>query len=141
MDQILFHFEEVQTNILTHPKLTQNWLVSVARDENASIEQLNYIFCTDEYLLQINQQFLNHDNYTDVITFPYSSSPIVADIYISIDRVEENYQQYGCTFQEELTRVMVHGLLHLVGYNDKSKDEVELMREKESAYLSLLLNT
>lgn len=101
--------------------------------------ELNYIFCTDPYLHNINRRFLKHDTYTDIITFDNSTVQdfIEADIYISLDRVRENARKFNVTFDEELHRVMVHGLLHLAGYGDKSPSEKVLMKKKEDAYLSL----
>ena len=100
---------------------------------------LNYIFCTDEYLREINIQFLKHKTYTDIITFNYnpSKTEIEGEIYISIDRVRENADTYKTDFLTELNRVMIHGVLHLLGYNDKNKSEKRAMREKEDSYLSL----
>jgi probable rRNA maturation factor len=118
-----------------------DWLLHVAKEESTHIVQLNYIFCSDEYLLEINQTYLNHDDYTDIITFPYKEgSEVEGDLFISLDRVEENAQTYGCKFEEELRRVMVHGLLHLTGHKDKSEVESQDMRHAEDKYLSLYQN-
>lgn len=117
----------------------QSWLIKVAKQERHTINSLNYIFCSDEHLLKMNIEYLNHNTYTDVISFDSSEEPgiVEGDIFISIDRVKENAIDRNLAFQEELDRVMVHGLLHFLGYNDKTKDEIKLMREKEEAYLSL----
>ena len=107
--------------------------------EGCNLTQVCYIFCSDEYLYNLNQEYLNHDTYTDIITFPYSEPPLVeGDIFISIDRVKENASQFGAPFEQELHRVMIHGVLHLCGYSDKSPDEEALMRKKEDEALQLL---
>ena len=118
---------------------TRSWLNQVAASENRSIGSLNYIFCSDPYLLQINRDYLAHDTLTDIITFDNSESGAVieGDIYISIDRVLDNADKFQVTFNQELHRVMVHGLLHLLGYRDKSVNQKKTMRKKESLYLSL----
>jgi probable rRNA maturation factor len=108
--------------------------------EGFELEELNYIFCSDEYLHQMNLTYLNHDTLTDIITFDNSEAEqiIEGDIFISIDRVKENSEEFDVLFETELHRVLVHGLLHLFGYKDKSEREKVLMREKEEACLSLL---
>ncbi len=118
---------------------TRAWLRHVVAAENKSLVELTYIFCSDSYLLGINIEYLRHDTLTDIITFNTSENEagISGDIYISIERVSENAAKYQVSFAEELHRVMVHGLLHLLGYNDKSAGEKKIMREKEFAYLSL----
>jgi rRNA maturation RNase YbeY len=112
------------------------WLNEVARQEGKRILELTYIFCSDDYLLQINQEYLNHDTLTDIVTFDNSEDPnkIEGDIFISIDRVKENGDALG-TKETELGRVMVHGLLHLLGYKDKKKEDKVLMTEKEDFYI------
>jgi rRNA maturation RNase YbeY len=98
---------------------------------------MNYIFCSDKYLLSINQQFLNHDTYTDIITFGLhdKGTPVVAEVYISTERVKENAATHGVTYTNEMLRVLFHGALHLCGYKDKRKSDVLTMRAKEDAYL------
>lgn len=125
---------------LRHPKKTSNWIKKAIEKESASLISLNYVFCTDDYLREINIQFLKHKTFTDIITFNYnpSETEIEGEIYISIDRVHENAATYKTDFFTELNRVMIHGVLHLLGYNDKSKAEKAAMREKEDTYLSLL---
>lgn len=117
----------------------KKWLQSIASEENFKIKDLNYVFCTDEYLLDINIQHLNHDSYTDIITFDFSSDtslPIIdAEIYISVDRVRENATKFDKTLPNELSRVLTHGILHLCGYKDKSSSEQKIMREKEDYYI------
>lgn len=114
------------------------WLTLVAHREGYIIGELTYIFCSDDGLLDINNRFLNHDYYTDVITFDYSVETMAAgDIFISIDRVSENAQEYGVPFIDEVHRVLVHGLLHLIGYKDDSDKAKNEMRGLEDLYLSL----
>ncbi|MFM2441362.1 rRNA maturation RNase YbeY [Aquirufa sp. A-Brett2-15D] len=112
------------------------WLNEVAKQEGKRILELTYVFCSDDYLLQINQEYLNHDTLTDIVTFDNSEDPnkIEGDIFISIDRVKENGDALG-TKETELERVMVHGLLHLLGYKDKKKEDKALMTEKEDFYI------
>ncbi len=107
------------------------------KKEGQKLEALNYIFCSDKRLLHINRQYLKHDFYTDIITFDLSASPATTgEIYISIDRVRDNAKTLGTTFKSELHRVIFHGALHLCGYGDKKKEEVETMRKKEDYWLS-----
>jgi rRNA maturation RNase YbeY len=112
------------------------WLNEVAKQEGKRILELTYVFCSDDYLLQINQEYLNHVTLTDIVTFDNSEDPnkIEGDIFISIDRVKENGDALG-TKETELERVMVHGLLHLLGYKDKKKEDKVLMTEKEDFYI------
>ena len=112
------------------------WLNEVAKQEGKKILELSYVFCSDEYLLKINQEYLNHDTLTDIVTFDNTEDPkkIEGDIFISIDRVKENGEKLG-TSETELERVMVHGLLHLLGYKDKKKEDKALMTEKEDFYI------
>ena len=128
---ITFHKEEVDFNMPDEGAL-QKWLEDVVVSKKKSIVQLTYIFCSDEYLLNINQTYLNHDYFTDIITFPYKQgNEIESDIFISIDRIEENARTFDSTFERELLRVMAHGVLHLLGYKDKSTEEEAEMREQE----------
>jgi rRNA maturation RNase YbeY len=138
MVEISYHLADIET--LPFQGLEQkysHWLEKVAIDENVTIQNLTYIFCSDEYLLDINIKYLDHDYYTDIITFPYKEGQeIEADLYISVDRVKENADEFNVDFHNELNRVMVHGFLHLIGYKDKTADDVALMRSKEDLYLS-----
>jgi probable rRNA maturation factor len=123
---------------LTHKSDLRLWLNQIVSDHGKQIKQVNYIFCTDTYLKQINKRFLRHNDYTDIITFDYSEDErIQSDIFISIERVRENALTYNVTVPDELHRVLAHGLLHLVGYKDKSPDEKSIMTQKEEYYLSL----
>jgi len=115
----------------------KRFLEEIVSDEKKELHQLNYIFCSDEYLLKINQDFLKHDVYTDIITFDLGNgTQINGEIYISVDRVKENAAFYkSSSFKKELFRVIIHGVLHLVGYGDKKKSESKVMRTKEDYYL------
>lgn len=119
----------------------KKFIISLFRSEKTELAGLNYIFCTDKRLLEINRQFLKHDFYTDIITFPLSSPgmPVEAEIYISIDRVKDNARTLGASFKSELRRVIFHGALHLCGYGDKTKEEKEAMRIMEDKYLEKCL--
>lgn len=127
---------------LEHTILTSvaPWLTDVAATENRQLTSLVYIFCSDAHLLSVNQQFLQHDYYTDVITFDYreeEEQPLEGDIFISIDRVTENATIHSDSFITELLRVMVHGLLHLIGHDDKTSESMQSMRRLEDKYLHL----
>lgn len=114
-------------------------LSKISISEETAIRSIRYIFCSDEFLLGLNQQFLKHDTYTDILTFTLSGEkdPIDAEIYISIDRVKENADKLKQDFHSELKRVMIHGILHLCGYNDHSPEEKLVMRAKENEYLGI----
>ena len=115
-----------------------HWISRVINSERAIIGDINYIFCDDPYLLQLNKMHLNHDTFTDIITFDYSQGKSLSgDIFISAERVLENSRIYNTEFQEELLRVMAHGLLHLAGYDDKTKEDIEVMRSKENEKIEL----
>ncbi|SHO62071.1 rRNA maturation RNase YbeY [Algoriphagus zhangzhouensis] len=134
------HFFTEETPFQLKQKLNRKkWLKEIAKGENYSINDLNYIFCTDEYLYQINVEYLNHDTYTDIITFDNSEieNEIEADIFISVDRVKENASKLNVPIEDELSRVISHGLFHLMGYKDKKKAEAELMRSKEEFAINL----
>lgn len=138
MSSIYFHSEE--TGFTLKPKrVYKNWIRQIISQEEKELDAINYIFCNDKYLHKINLEHLNHDNYTDIITFPYSDSDIIeGDIYISIERVEENAKAYKVPFSKELHRVMAHGILHLCGYKDKTNNEKAIMRKKEDWCINLL---
>ncbi|GAA4338015.1 rRNA maturation RNase YbeY [Flaviaesturariibacter amylovorans] len=133
---IRFHYVAQQFPF-AHRTSLKKFLLDLAKEEGMGVEAINYIFCSDEYLLEINRQHLNHDTYTDIITFPFSpqGAPILSDIYISVERVRENAGKYGHSFAAELHRVIFHGLLHLCGYKDKKKEEQKAMREREEYWL------
>ncbi len=116
------------------------WLINIAGRNGKEIENLSLIFCSDEYLLRLNQETLQHDFYTDILTFPYSGAKskfVSGDIFISIQRVEENAVTFGVAFVDELHRVIIHGLLHLTGFDDHSQAEKEAMKKQEDIALSL----
>lgn len=132
-----YHFED--TDFVFKGK-TKNgkWLRLVAESEIRTLGDINIIFCSDNYILDINQRFLGHDYFTDIITFDYCEKDrLNGDLFISIDSVRENAVEYKEEFQRELARVMVHGVLHLIGYDDHTKTEMKEMRSKEDYYLSL----
>ena len=124
---------------LPKSRSTKNWINEVIHLEKKQPGHLNYIFCSDERLLEINQKYLNHETFTDIITFDNSEEEgvIEGDIFISIERVKENALTLQTDFMEEVHRVIIHGILHLAGHTDKSKEEKAIMRKKEDAYLSL----
>lgn len=117
----------------------KKFIAELFKRESQGLQDLQYVFCTDAYLLEINQQFLDHDTYTDIITFELSPNPDITEgeIYISVERVQENATAFEESFNRELHRVIFHGALHLCGYRDKSDSEEKLMRQKEDEYLSL----
>ncbi|MGM0612480.1 MAG: rRNA maturation RNase YbeY [Bacteroidota bacterium] len=135
--EINFFIEDVSIELPDKDK-TQKWLLDVAKEEGQSIGALNFIFCSDSYLLDINKRYLQHFYYTDVITFQYHviGNPVEGDCFISADTVSANAEYYQISFESELNRVMVHGLLHLLGYNDRSESESDIMKSKESYYLT-----
>ncbi|GGW43579.1 rRNA maturation RNase YbeY [Arenibacter certesii] len=115
-----------------------DWIDRIIISENATQGQLDFIFCDDEYLLKINQDYLQHDTFTDIITFPYGDDQNIAgDIFISVERVRENAKTFKVEFESELRRVMSHGILHMLGFGDKNDQEIQLMREKENEKLKL----
>jgi len=133
---ITFFSENVQFQ-LTQVDPVCAWLQRVAQQEDKIIREINYIFCSDDFLRAINEQYLQHDYYTDIITFPYDDTEdIQGDLFISIDRVEDNAKTLQVPFLQELNRVMVHGLLHLAGYGDKTEAETVQMRERENFHLA-----
>jgi len=117
---------------------TRKWLKFVAQSEVRKLGDINVIFCSDTYLLDINMKYLQHDYFTDIITFNYNEDDVISgDLFISIDSVRDNASYYGAEFADELNRVIVHGVLHLVGYDDHTKEEQKQMHSKEDYYLSL----
>jgi len=123
---------------LPNPRKTTSWIKKVAKSEGASIGDLNYVFVSDKFLLAMNQQYLKHNTFTDIITFGLGDGELIeGEIYISIPRVRENARIQKGSFQDELDRVLIHGVLHLLGYSDKGTRKKALMRKKEDACLSL----
>ncbi|MDB5191601.1 MAG: ybeY [Segetibacter sp.] len=140
MPTVSFSYADVPLTLPNNKKALKAFIESVFIQEGHTLSQLNYIFCSDEYLLQINKDFLQHDYYTDIITFDLSEARengIIGEVYISADRVKDNAGQNKVSKREELLRVIFHGALHLCGYRDKKKSEITLMREKEDYYLRL----
>jgi rRNA maturation RNase YbeY len=138
MPEINF-FSEQSSFKLPKENESRTWIKQVISSLDKELQDLNFIFTTDEYLHNINKQYLQHDDFTDIITFDYSDidDEIEGEIYISIDRVKENANKFQETFKDELHRVMVHGILHLSGYNDRTETEKEEMRNYENHYLAL----
>ena len=125
-----FIFKEKRFNSL--------WLKTVAESEVRRLGNISVIFCSDNYILDVNRKYLQHDYFTDIITFDYCEGDILSgDLFISVDSVKENAAEYGTSFKDELNRVIVHGLLHLIGYDDHTEDDVRTMRSKEDYYLDL----
>ena len=132
------NYEDVDDLSLNETDLT-NWISKICLSENHQLGDISLIFCSDEYLLDMNRTHLDHDYYTDIITFDYTDNQIVSgDLFISVDRVRENASDFNVSFQHELHRVIIHGVLHLCGYKDKSNDEEKLMRTKENNALSMI---
>ncbi|MGA1226382.1 MAG: rRNA maturation RNase YbeY [Tamlana sp.] len=115
------------------------WINETIVSENHILGEINYVFCDDDYLYKLNVEFLNHDTLTDIISFDYSvGKNLQGDIFISVQRVVDNAKDFGVSFEEELHRVIIHGVLHYCGYKDKTDDDAKVMREKENHYLKLL---
>jgi rRNA maturation RNase YbeY len=125
---------------LQHIRALRYWIYSTIQEEGKGVAAISYNFCSDEFLLNMNREHLNHDYLTDIITFELheKKQPLLGDVYISIDRVKDNSHIHGVSFHTEICRVLVHGALHLCGYGDKTKAEAKTMRSKEDYYLSLL---
>lgn len=122
-------------------RLTSKWLKFVAHSEARRLGDISIIFCSDQFILDVNRKYLNHDYYTDIITFDYCEGDLLSgDLFISIDSVRENAAFYGTAFENELNRVIVHGVLHLIGYDDHTEEEIAQMRSKEDFYLLQRVN-
>ncbi len=136
-EQIEFHTEDVDFE-LANPDLLKSWIHALIAAEQQALQHISFIFCSDDFLLDLNVQYLQHDTLTDIITFQYAKAPqpIEGDIFISIDRVRENAATFGVQFEEELHRVIAHGVLHLCGYGDKTPDEKARMTDKENEALA-----
>ena len=132
-------FHSVGKFSLNNESVVEACINTLAKEESRKVGDITFVFCDDNYLHKINLEFLDHDTYTDVVTFDYSfGNELVSEIYISTERVEENAKKYSETFENEIHRVMIHGVLHLCGYKDKLSEEKKIMRDKENHYLSLL---
>ena len=134
---IRFAVQDVDFELKFEAKV-KKWLSEVILRREKHVGNISYLFCGDEYLLGVNQQYLNHDTYTDIITFDYVAADLISgDIMISVDRVGENAEKFGVPFEQELHRVIVHGVLHLLGQGDKTESEATGMRRLEEEALSL----
>jgi len=137
----MIDFQYIESQKINNSKAISLWLIDVAKKEGKEIGEVVYVLCKDNYLLKKNIQFLNHNTLTDVITFDYCEEGLInGDILISTERVKENSREYNVDYLTELQRVMVHGLLHLLGYKDKSKEDLKIMRAKEKFYLKTFIN-
>jgi len=137
---VYFHNEGVSF-VFKNKKAVSSWLSSVVKSFKQEVGTLNFIFCTDEYLLTINKSYLNHNHYTDIITFDYcEENKVSGDLFISIERVKEYSLKNNIEFNNEIHRVIVHGVLHLCGLNDKTEREKEKMREQENKFLALFFS-
>ena len=134
---VRYFFEDIKFEY-KNKQFNNRWLKLVAESEICRLGDINIIFCSDPYILNINLQYLSHDYFTDIITFDYSQKPVISgDLFISVDSVRENSAFYGTEFNEELHRVIVHGILHLIGYDDHTDEDTAVMRSKENYYLAL----
>lgn len=135
---ISYNVDDVRMPKFAH-RFVSKWIREVAEEYGCKIGEIAYIFCSDPRLLEVNKQYLGHDYFTDIITFDYSEGEKIAgDIFISVDTVANNAKEYGVTFDNELMRVMIHGVLHLTGQGDKTDKEFREMKEKENKALSML---
>ena len=131
-------FEDIEEVPGVNPEFLFAWYSNVCEVESKVLGEISIIFCSDEHLLEMNKEYLEHDYYTDIITFDYTQENVVSgDLFISVDRVQDNADEFDTLFRDELHRVCVHGLLHLCGYKDKSENHEELMRSKENEMLEL----
>ena len=136
----MIDFQYIESQKINNSKAISLWLIDVVKKEGKEIGELVYVLCKDDYLLKKNIQFLNHNTLTDVITFDYCKEGLInGDILISTERVEENSREFNVDYLTELQRVMVHGLLHLLGYKDKSEEDIKIIREKENFYLNTFI--
>lgn len=138
MSKIHFFSEDVDFHP-SKPMALKKWVENIISLEQFELKEINYIFCSDDYLLQINEDYLSHTDYTDIITFDNSEEEkqIEGDVFISIERIRDNASQLNTSEEDELHRVMIHGVLHLLGYTDSTSEEKAVMRKKEEACLSL----
>ena len=134
---VTYHFEDTDFQFKNR-KFNNMWLKMVVESEIKKLGQVAIVFCSDNYILDINQRYLQHDYFTDIITFDYCENNLISgDLFISVDSVKENSLFYGVDFETELNRVIVHGILHLIGYDDHSEEDIKVMREKENYYLEM----
>lgn len=138
MPSIAFFSEDTSFSLKQRLK-RKSWIKNCVEKESGELGTINYIFCSDDYLLNLNVNYLKHNTLTDIITFDYSEKPVISgDIFISVERVKENAEKFAVTFETELNRVMIHGVLHLCGYKDKKTEDAALMKKKENFYLARL---
>ena len=138
---VSIYFQDVKRPYFVSSQRISSWLGALARQYGRSVEELNIVFMSDDELLKINQQFLQHDYYTDIITFDFSQENVVSgDLYISLDRVKDNANKNASSLQNETYRVIIHGVMHLCGYKDKKKNEILIMRQQEEKCLSQIQN-
>ena len=138
LNNIFFHTEDISFALESEKEMV-SWLVKLVEVHNRKVGELNYIFCSDDYLLKMNQEHLSHDYFTDIITFDYCEKDVISgDLFISIERTNENAKTFGKTQMNELNRVIAHGLLHLLGFKDKSAEDIAEMRNMEAAALDML---
>jgi len=123
---------------LKNKTLIKKTLLELSQKEDARVGTINYIFCSDEYVLELNKTYLDHDYYTDILSFPMNAEPLEGDIFISVERVKENAATFNTDFTTELYRVIAHGLLHFLGYDDHSDENIRMMREKENEFILAL---
>lgn len=131
---INYFSEDIEFEVQQQEKLSE-WIAKAIVAEKNGVGDINFIFTSDAYLLKMNKEYLQHNYYTDVITFDYTEEKISGDIFISIHRLQDNANEYKVSFEDELRRVMIHGVLHLIGYNDATAQEKQAMRQKEDNYL------
>lgn len=137
---IKYFTEDTRFN-LKQRKLLKNWIIAAIENEKKIVGEINFIFTSDKYLIKINKEYLSHNYYTDIVTFNYCQENLInGDIFISIDTVKNNSKRFSVTYLNELHRVMIHGVLHLIGYDDQNEDQKAEMREKENFYLERLEN-
>lgn len=133
------YFASENTNFDLKGKMkVKKWISEIIKAQGQKVGDISYLFCDDDYLIQVNREYLDHDTYTDIITFDYVEGKVVSgDILISVERVKENAEKFNTTFDQELHRVIIHGILHLLGQADKSDEDAAMMRKKEDAALAL----
>ncbi|MEZ4847826.1 MAG: rRNA maturation RNase YbeY [Bacteroidia bacterium] len=140
MEKVISFFSEETSFLLDNEDSIYDWILNFIKEKGYKIYEINYIFCSDDYLLGLNREYLDHDYYTDILTFPYEvplEKTLFSDIYISVDRVKANADEFHSSFEDELHRVMIHGILHLMGFDDHNDEDRKKMRDEESKALLL----
>ncbi len=135
---INFFSEDIEFSLSNQQKIIK-WIRSIVDKEKGNLSKLNFIFCSDKYLSEINSKYLKHSELTDIITFQYNDNSVAGDIFISIERLKENFKKYNSSFNDELLRVMIHGIFHMLGYKDSQIEEKELMRKKENEAIEIFV--